>query len=380
MAVNPLFFENLLALGRSKPKHILMTADTVGGVWTYALELATALGKFGIDVSCATMGAPLDHEQCAVVDEIKNLEIYESSFKLEWMQDPWKEVDLASGWLLELEQNLQPDIVHLNGYAHGALPWHAPTLVVGHSCVLSWWLAVRGEPAPGLWSRYKERVTRGLHAANAIAAPSHAMAVMLNEHYGPFEVHVIPNGRDTSVFVPLKKEPFVVTVGRVWDEGKNIGMLGHVAPQLTWPVYVAGERRHPDGGEAEQANMEYLGPLPVSDLADWLGRAAIYALPARYEPFGLSVLEAGMSGCALVLGDIPSLRENWDDAAVFVPPNDPDALLCAIEDLIADEERREALAVCARARAIKFTPERMASAYVGMYTDLLAGNNFAVKN
>ena len=35
-----------------------------------------------------------------------------------------------------LERRLRPDVVHLNGYTHGALPWRAPVLVVGHSCVL----------------------------------------------------------------------------------------------------------------------------------------------------------------------------------------------------------------------------------------------------
>ena len=57
----------------------------------------------------------------------------------------------------------------------------------------------------------------------------------------------------------------------------------------------------------------------------WLRRATIFALPARYEPFGLSALEAGLAGCALVLGDIP-MREVWHDAAMFVPPEQPAAL------------------------------------------------------
>jgi hypothetical protein len=54
-----------------------------------------------------------------------------------------------------------------------------------------------------------------------------------------------------------------------------------------------------------------LGPLEASELAGWMHRAAIYALPARYEPFGLSALEAAQAGCALVLGDLSSLREVW---------------------------------------------------------------------
>jgi hypothetical protein len=39
-------------------KKVLMTADTVGGVWTYALELAAGLGEHGVEVAIATMGAP----------------------------------------------------------------------------------------------------------------------------------------------------------------------------------------------------------------------------------------------------------------------------------------------------------------------------------
>jgi glycogen synthase len=374
------FMENAVSLGRTKPKRILMTADTVGGVWTYTVELARMLGKQGIDIVLATMGEPLTREQCETVGELHNAEVFESSFKLEWMQDPWKEIDLASAWLLELEESLQPDVVHLNGYVHGALPWHAPVLIAAHSCVLSWWLAVRGEPAPGMWVTYRKRVTRGLHAVDAVVAPSRAMVTVLNQHYGPIDVRVIPNGRDSELFIPLEKEPMVLVVGRLWDEAKNIVALEHAAPALSWPVYVAGEQRHPDGGVAEQQNVTFLGALPISATAEWMGRAAIYALPARYEPFGLSVLEAGLCGCALVLGDIPSLRENWDDAAVFVPPNDPEALQEAIEDLINDGERREALAVCARARALQFTPERMASGYIALYSDLMMANNLIIKN
>ena len=72
--------------------------------------------------------------------------------------------------------------------------------------------------------------------------------------------------------------------------------------------------------------VHWLGRLPAQLISGWYERAAIYALPARYEPFGLSVLEAASQGCALVLGDIASLRENWDDAAVFVPPDDGEDL------------------------------------------------------
>ena len=77
--------------------------------------------------------------------------------------------------------------------------------------------------------------------------------------------------------------------------------------------------------DAPVEHVRLLGKLSESELARHYARAAIYCLPARYEPFGLSVLEAALSGCALVLGDIPSLRENWTGAAEFAPPDDASA-------------------------------------------------------
>src|SRR5947208_13534633 len=99
-------------------------------------------------------------------------------------------------------------------------------------------------------------------------------------------------------------------------------------------------------------------------MAHWLGRASIYALPARYEPFGLSALEAALSGCALVLGDIPSLREYWDGAAFFCDPENPESLRSALLELIGCDSRRRKLAQAARARAASFAPTLFGAAYM----------------
>ncbi len=107
-------------------------------------------------------------------------------------------------------------------------------------------------------------------------------------------------------------------------------------------------------------------------MAQWYARAAIYALPARYEPFGLTALEAALSGCALVLADLPSLRETWGDAACFADMSDPQALRAALAALIEDEPRRAELAARARARATRFTPQRLAREYLALYRTLRA--------
>jgi glycosyltransferase involved in cell wall biosynthesis len=357
------------------PRKVLMTADTVGGVWTYAVELARGLAEHGVEVALATLGDPLNELQREKVDRIPRLKVFESTFKLEWMEDPWRDVERSGDWLLRLEDRIGPDLIHLNGYMHGSLPWTAPKLMVGHSCVLSWWRAVKGEAAPEPWNRYAREVAAGLAAADLVVAPSLAMLGALAENYGTLpRTRVILNGRDPKLFKPAAKEPIIFSAGRLWDEAKNLQALERVAPRLPWPVFVAGENHHPDGGEVRPHHTRLLGRLSQRALAAWLGRAAIYCLPARYEPFGLSVLEAALSGCTLVLGDIPSLREIWRHRAVFVPPDDPEALEEALSRLIADPDRRASLAAGSRARALQLTSERMVEAYLAAYGEVLAAH------
>lgn len=349
-----------------------MSADTVGGVWVHALELASALGEHGVEITLATMGAPLSGAQRREVGALCNVQVRESRYKLEWMDAPWDDVERSGEWLLALEGEVRPDVVHLNGFAHGALPWRAPVVVAGHSCVASWWEAVKGEPLPGEWEEYRRRVRAGLRGADVVVAPSYAMHDALQRHHGPLtRAHVVLNGR-SGPFRPAEKEPFVITAGRLWDEGKNVAALARIAADLPWPVYVAGRTMSPDGQSAALGALRPLGHLAPGELAGWLGRASIYALPARYEPFGLSVVEAALSGCALVLGDIGSLRELWGDAAAYVDPDDDAALARAVEWLCADPTLRRALADRARRRALEMTPRRMADGYLAVYASAAA--------
>ncbi|HEX8234424.1 MAG TPA: glycosyltransferase family 4 protein [Abditibacteriaceae bacterium] len=362
---------------------ILMTADAVGGVWTYALELVRALEPHGVAVVLATMGPLPGASQRNEAQQLSNLQLVESSFKLEWMDEPWHDLERAGEWLLELESSTQPDVIHLNGYVHGALPRRAPLLVAGHSCVLSWWQEVKGEDAPATWNRYRDAVRRGLHSADLVAAPTQAMLDMLCRNYGELSsTRVVPNGREETLFSPVEKKPYILSAGRLWDEAKNLSALNAVAAQLHWPIYVAGDAQHPRDAqhpqEAQQSGgvgiqslqVNALGKLPQNELRHWMAEAAIYALPARYEPFGLSALEAALSGCALVLGDIASLREVWQDAALFVPPDDHEALAAALQSLIDDELQRITMSERALARALQFSAAHMAQNYFQIYTQL----------
>ncbi len=348
-----------------------MTADAVGGVWTYALELARALEPHGIEVTLAVMGPGPSPDQRREVARRPNVVLREAGYALEWMDDPWVDVERAGDWLLELADASRAELIHLNGYVHAALPWNVPTLVVAHSCVWSWWAAVHGAADSRACVEYRRRVTRGLATADGVVAPTAAMLRALETHYGTVENgRVIPNARTPQGFAPAPtKRPQVFAAGRAWDAAKNLALLDAAAPQVRWPVLVAGDCQRPGGGVTHFPNVRCLGKLDAPAMRRTLAESAIYALPARYEPFGLSALEAGLCGCALVLGDIPSLREVWEDAAVYVDPADAPALGRRLNALIADDAGRAELGRRARARALEYTPARLAERYLAAYQE-----------
>lgn len=350
---------------------VLLTTDAVGGVFTYSLQLAAGLAPLGVECLVASMGRPLSAEQRASA-RAAGVEVYESGYRLEWMDEPWDDVERAGEWLLELEARHRPEVIQVNGYAHAALGWRAPVLLVAHSCVCSWWRAVLGESAPPRYARYRAAVSAGLAAARATVAPTAGMLRCLREEYGDVpRARVIHNGIRLARPSGAPKEPFVLSAGRVWDRAKNITSLDAAATRLDWPILVAGDPTGPDGRAAPALRELYsLGALPREALGRWMDRASIFALPASYEPFGLSILEAAAARCALVLGDIPSLRELWSGAAVFVAPADSDALAEALLALSKDAARRARLGECARQRAERFGVKHMARRYRDLYRSL----------
>lgn len=353
-----------------------MTTDTVGGVWQYSLELARQLVAHGDEVVLAALGGEPDDAQRREAAAIAGMTLHTSGYRLAWMCAPWDDVARAGDWLLRIARRVRPDVVHLNDYSHGGLPWDAPVLMVAHSCVLSWWQAVHGTAPPASWNHYADHVRSGLQASQRVVAPTRAMLDATVRHYGPLaDTQVIHNGRSAPAAATVRhqaveREPLVLAAGRVWDAAKNLAALARVAPRLDWPVCIAGDEHGPDGGRVQLAGVRMLGRLSSSQLAPWFTRASIYALPARYEPFGLSALEAALSGCALVLGDIPSLREVWGDAALFVAPGDDAALEQALQTLIHDPPLRDEYAQRARHRARRYSPDAMCEAYRACYAEL----------
>ncbi len=348
---------------------ILMTADAVGGVWQYSVDLISALEKHGVEVLLATLGPAPSQEQRNQLKQISNARLAEGDFALEWMESPWQDVDRSKDWLLDLEQKFHPDVIHLNGYALANARCQSPIVSVAHSCVYSWWSAVHG-CAPGAeWDEYHHRVTEGLRRSAAVVAPSCSMSESVVLHYGldRARIYVISNFSLARVSTASEKEPCLLAAGRVWDKAKNIVLLDSIASQVIWPMHVAGKCGSIEDSSIYSGSMLRLGALSHEDLLQWMERASIFVHPALYEPFGLAVLEAAMSQCSLVLADIPSLRELWQGAAVFVDPHDPEAWSRELNRLVADSFEREHLAVQALTRAKRYDAEASVTQYLDVY-------------
>jgi glycosyltransferase involved in cell wall biosynthesis len=187
----------------------------------------------------------------------------------------------------------------------------------------------------------------------------------LQRHHGPMPgTRVVYPARVLTPMRGLEKEPWVLTAGRLSDEATNVEVLELAARSV--PVRVAGSGQA-SGADRLAAGLELVGPLGPEAMRVAMARAAIYAHPAVYEASGLLPLEAALQGCALVLSDLPTLREIWDGAAVFVPPRDGEAWATALRALRDEGPRRRRLGEAARARAGTLRPERQAEEMLRVY-------------
>lgn len=361
--------------------HVLVTADTVGGVWTYARELVTGLVRRGVRVTLVSFGEIPTPDQSKWLESVRGVDFRATAFRLEWMQEAREDLNASSEFLQAIIEEVRPDVLHLNQFAYGALDLDIPRIVVAHSDVVSWWASVKGEvPQDVPWMDwYREVVQRGLEQATAVVAPSRWMLDNIRRYYcEPRAGSVIYNGRSPVLFNPhISKEQSILSVGRLWDSGKQVSLL--LRGDAGMPITIAGTEQHPDEVYREGSpfalvdrdRIHMLGQQSEGQLRHLYGRAAIYAATSRYEPFGLAPLEAALSRCALVMNDIPSFREIWGDAACYFEANDQTSLFEMLNRLVFDRELRLTHANLAYNRARQyFNADRMVDQYLNLYQKL----------
>ena len=384
-----------------------MTADAVGGVWTYAMELGGALAARGRRVSLVVCGPGLAKAQREEAEEA-GLALVPDTLPLDWLCDGPDAVLAGGERLAELATD--HDALLLNSPALAARArFGVPVVAVAHGDVGTWWAAAR--PGVALDPAYEwltGLIGEGLRAADQVVAPTAAHGAAVRAFHGlERPVAAVWNGRSpvapqassppatsfppSPFFPPPPSSPrtrgssigngeaepcgwsgldprvrgdddlggtyegvHALTVGRLWDDAKDLATLDAAAALTATPIHAIGTLSGPNGEHAHLPNLHTPGPHPQAKLAALLDRRPTFVSTATYEPFGLAVLEAAQAGCPLVLSDIPSFRELWDGAATFVPPRDAAGFARAIEAPTASGE-------AARERAARYTVDAMAN-------------------
>ncbi len=352
---------------------ILVTADPADATWQYSLDLARGLFRLGHEAVLVPTGSTPTAEQIGAANAIPGLRLVDPAIGRDEPAATEASMARTAEAVAAVAAETDSDIVQLNSPALAALAdLGRPVVAVVHNCIASRWEAVQGTKLPAELEWRTEVVARGLRAAGAVVAPTAAFGASVQRHYGleaaPRTVHhgraplAVPNG------VP---HDFVFTAGRLWDEGKNFGMLDSAAGRIGVPVRAAGPVAGPNGAQVLFDNIHCLGTLGEAELGRWLSARPVFVSAALHEPFGLAVLEAASAGCALVLSDIPTFRELWDEVAIFIDPRDEDSFARAIGNLVGDDFERAVLGRAARERAARYTPDAMAAQMANLYRGLL---------
>jgi len=351
---------------------VLLTTDTIGGVWTFTKDLCEGLLACGHDVALVSLGRlPYEAQSqwCRETRLWAGVRFYYQAWAtpLEWMETNEAAYCGAEAALLRVARDFSADVIHANQFCFGALPTSAPKVVTAHSDVLSWASVCRPDGlGDSSWiRRYCQLVGDGLRGADAVVAPTRWMADALAQGFAEAkDVRVVLNGRTIPCPALPTAERLLqaVSLGRGWDEAKGFAVLEGLDAAM--PVIVAGETTLEGPGGA--------GALSEEQVMGLFRRSSAYVASSVYEPFGLAPLEAALCGCAVVANDIGSLHEVWGGAAIYF--SGARELRQVLDRLVAAPAELRCAQLHARRRALELTAERMVQGYLDIYEELLEGH------
>ncbi|HEX8239837.1 MAG TPA: glycosyltransferase family 4 protein [Allosphingosinicella sp.] len=356
---------------------ILIESAAAAGIWGHGLELARGLARLGHEAVLALTGPAPSAEQVRAAAEIPGLHLVDTGLALDSLAADEASLSRAASLIAALAADREADLVQLNTTALAALADFGRPVIAAHQrCLATWWDSVEGGELPAEFAWRAELVRAGLEAADAVVAPTAAFGAAVKRLYRLRESpRIVHNGRSPLAAAQGAPRDFVFTAGRLWDEGKNVGLLDAAAGRIGVPVRAAGPLDGPNGVTVIFDNIDCLGALGEEELGRWLSARPVFVCAAHYEPFGLAVLEAAAAGCPLILSDIPTFRELWDEVALFVDPSDEDGFTRTIAQLVGDDFERAVLGRAARERAALYTPDAMAAQMASLYRSLLPAVN-----
>jgi glycosyltransferase involved in cell wall biosynthesis len=349
----------------------------VGGPATYARELVAALARLGghdyvVFTDRPALFAAVDVERVHV------------PLATTYHQVMWDHARL-------------PGLVAAHGVAlyHGTknvLPWRlgVPGVVTVHD------LAVYTRPETFAWPQrlhFRLAVPPSVaRAARVIADSEHARQDLV-ERFGldPARVPVVPLAMPAAFGAAPPAEAIAALRAHHGLGERLVACIGTIQPRKRvervidafvraraadrgWELAIAGRLRPgyaPAWLRALPPGVRWLGPLDDDALRALYAAAEVVMTASEYEGFGLTVLEAMASGCAVIAPAVTSIPEVAGDAALLVPRSDATLLGDALAKLLDDPAARAALAERARRRAAGFTWEETARGTRRVYEEVL---------
>ena len=362
--------------------------EVYGGAGVHVEYLARALSGL-VDLTVHCQGAPRDtavaHQAWPVLHDAA-LKVFSADLS---MADAVGGADLLHShtWYANLAGHLGS---LLHGIPHVATvhsleplrPWKAEQLGGGYAL-----------------SSWAERVS--LAAAAAVVAVSDGMrgdVLSVYPEISPERVRVIRNGIDTVEYSPDQRtdvlerhgidlaRPYVIFVGRITRQ-KGVPVLLRAAAALdpsAQLVLCAGAADTPELGAEVSALVAELQAtrsgviwipemLPKPDVIQLLTHALLFACPSVYEPLGIVNLEAMACATAVVASRVGGIPEVVDDGVtgLLVPPEDPSSLADAMNLLLRDPGRADAMGRAGRERAVaEFSWDAVAAQTAALYAEL----------
>jgi glycosyltransferase involved in cell wall biosynthesis len=341
--------------------------DVRTGVGRYALELATSLERYEVELIPYAVALRGSWRQ-----RVRRWRLPARVVQTVWRRFGVPKITRLTGPV---------NIVHATNFVLPALPAEIPGVVTIHD--LSF---LRDDAFPGA-ERLRDLVPWSLERAARVITPTQAVADEVVERYGvPHAMIRVTHEGVAPLFFAGKpladstlaamgiSRPYALAVGTVAPR-KNLRRLveawGLAADALDgWTLVIAGPRGWgPD--LPETAGVVLPGWVGDETLPGLLAAAEFFCYPSLYEGFGLPPLEAMATSTACLVGDYPAAREVLDDAAVIVHPSDSDEIAVQLARLAADEDLRARLGIAGRARAARFSWEMTARGTLDAYLSVL---------
>ncbi|HUL39353.1 MAG TPA: glycosyltransferase family 4 protein [Methanomassiliicoccales archaeon] len=198
-------------------------------------------------------------------------------------------------------------------------------------------------------------------------------------HGFPMErMTVVPNGVEMPADSP-QDLGFILSLGRIVHT-KGLEYLIEAMRGLDAKLIIAGGGPEKEKLEALsrhhglEGKVEMLGRVSEERKNELFATCSFFVMPSLFESYGIAAAEAMSYGKAVVATNVGGLPEVVADCGVLVPPRDPMALAKAIASLLEDEGRRIDLGRKARARASKYSWDRVAELQEQVYLEVVGKN------